>query len=123
MGLLLDSVIFIDHFNGIEEASQFIEQSYCDIHVSVITRAEVLIGFSNAKDSDNAKQLLDLFPSLNITKVEADLAAELRAKHRWKLPDALQAAVAVTHSLQLVTRNSKDFNEKKHNFVVLPYKI
>ena len=51
----------------------------------------------------------------------ADLAAELRRVHRWKLPDAFQAAVAQRNALHLATRNTDDFNPQRHSFVVVPY--
>lgn len=51
----------------------------------------------------------------------ADLAAELRLQYKWKIPDALQAACAVTNNTELATRNSKDFKPKKHGFVLIPY--
>ncbi|MDN5849370.1 MAG: hypothetical protein L0H63_06965 [Nitrococcus sp.] len=42
---LLDSVIRIDHFNGIRIATQFIGDHASESALSVITRAEVLAGF------------------------------------------------------------------------------
>ena len=65
--------------------------------------------------------LLDRFPTLIVDKPVADLAARLRREHRWKMPDALQAALARYHSLELVTRNTRDFPPDRHPFVVLPY--
>ncbi|MCP4629281.1 MAG: type II toxin-antitoxin system VapC family toxin [bacterium] len=53
----------------------------------------------------------------------ADLAAKLRREHSWKLPDAFQAAIARHHKIKLITRNSKDFDPHKHEFVEIPYKI
>jgi predicted nucleic acid-binding protein len=51
------------------------------------------------------------------------LAARLRREHRWKMPDALQAAVARHHGLDLVTRNTRDFPPEAHSFVVVPYAL
>jgi hypothetical protein len=47
----------------------------------------------------------------------------LRRTNGWKLPDAFQAAVALRHGLRLVTRNARDFDEKKHAFVLIPYRL
>ena len=80
MKWLLDSVILIDHFNGVELASRF-------------------------------------------TAAEADLAASLRRSEGWRLPDALQAAVAKLNRLGLVTRDAKDFPPERYDFVKLPYAI
>jgi predicted nucleic acid-binding protein len=42
--MLLDSVIVIDHLNGIRAATEFIAHNEREIRLSVITRAEVLAG-------------------------------------------------------------------------------
>ncbi|HEX2828253.1 MAG TPA: PIN domain-containing protein [Burkholderiales bacterium] len=121
MNLLLDSVILIDHFNGVEAATTYLAANYGDAAISVITRAEVLAGFAEA-DLKKAIQLLDTFVTLQIDEPIADLAASLRRKHGWKLPDAFQAALAQHHSLKLVTRNEKDFN-RRHAWVLVPYRV
>lgn len=120
MRFLLDSVILIDHFNNIEAATNYLQQNWEEIAISVITRAEVLAGFEPA-DALIAAQLLDRFPNLEMTVQVADLAATLRRQERWRLPDAIQAAFAQIHGLTLVTRNTRDFPPERYNFVVVPY--
>ena len=120
LSLLLDSVILIDHFNGRLEATRYLSQVGGTSALSVITRAEVLAGFAPA-DAAVAVRLLDRFPTLGIDTPVADLAAHLRREHRWKMPDALQAALARHHGLALVTRNTRDFPPEAHPFVVVPY--
>jgi len=117
---LLDSVILIDHFNGIGEATAYLGETRGEAAVSVITRAEVLAGF-DAADAGLAAALLDRFPTLDIDRTVADLAARLRHDLRWKMPDALQAALARHHGLHLVTRNTRDFPPDRYPFVVVPY--
>lgn len=121
MNYLLDSVILIDHFNGRPEATQFLLENR-ESAISVITRAEVLTGFDPVSEVQ-AKAFLSLFPTHQLTEADADLAASLRREHRWKLPDALQAAVAINHQLTLATRNSKDFDPARHAFVSIPYRL
>jgi predicted nucleic acid-binding protein len=121
-GILLDSVILIDHFNGIELATSYIRRIALEARVSAITRAEVLVGFEPA-DADRARQLLDGFLTIVIDVKIADLAAELRRTIRWRLPDALQAAVCIHHGLRLATRNVKDFSPDRFDFVVVPYEL
>ena len=70
-----------------------------------------------------AVRLLDSFTTLGIDAAIADLAAALRRSHGWKLPDALQAAVAQHHGLKLVTRKLRDFPPAKFAFVVEPYRV
>ena len=122
MRYLLDSVILIDHFNSVEAATTFLGEHGSECAVSVITRAEVLAGFT-LRTEPLARELLDVFPHLPITAEIADLAASLRRSERWKLPDALQAAVAVQHGLILVTRNSRDFKVGGTVDVVMPYRV
>ncbi len=87
--LLLDSVIAIDHLNNIHQTTHFIDKNYEVSLLSVITRAEVLAGASS-KNRSNIKQLLDSFETIPIILEVADLAADLRAKHKWRLPDAFR---------------------------------
>jgi len=119
---LLDSVILIDHFNGIEAATTFLSENGSECAISVITRAEVLAGFT-VRTEPLARELLDVFPHLPITSEIADLAASLRRSGHWKLPDALQAAVVVQHELVLVTRNTRDFASNGKLKVLVPYRV
>lgn len=120
--LLLDSVILIDHFNGIAEATRYLSECQGEAAISVITRAEVLTGFEPLP-ARKAMRVLDAFPTLGIDHAAADLAAALRRRHGWKLPDAFQAAIAQQYGLSLVTRNTRDFPAKKFAFVTIPYSV
>ena len=120
MRVLLDSVILIDHFNGLAAATAYLKMVHPVASLSVITRAEVLTGFDEAQLA-RALPLLDSFPVLPLTKEIADRAARLRREHRWKLPDALQAAFAEVHGMRLATRNTRDFDPAVHSFVHVPY--
>ena len=42
--VMIDSVIMIDHFNGIPAATKYLSEMQGKLAVSVITRAEVLTG-------------------------------------------------------------------------------
>ena len=120
---LLDSVILIDHLNGIEKATQFIlELDPRRTSISVITRAEIITGIKE-DDQSEIIYLLDQYKLLIIDKSIADLAATLRRTNSWKLPDAFQAALAQYHKVKLCTRNTKDFNPQRHEFVEIPYTI
>ncbi len=123
MKYLLDSVIVIDHFNGVSAATTFLSEHGGECALSVITRAETLAGLDEQSTSV-ARELLDIFMTLDMTTDIADRAAQLRRTERWKLPDAIQAAVAIQHGLTLVTRNTRDFRPRDTPLPVLvPYRI
>ena len=118
---LLDSVILIDHFNELQQATRFLlGLDPRKTAISVITRAEVLVGVEEEAEP-LVKAFLDQYQLLSIEKPDADLAASLRREHGWKLPDAFQATLAITHGCSLTTRNTKDFHPEQHDFVELPY--
>ncbi|TVS14266.1 MAG: type II toxin-antitoxin system VapC family toxin [Wenzhouxiangella sp.] len=122
MRYLLDSVIVIDHLNGIDAATDFLlcHSDLCAL--SVITRAEVLAGCADEQEA-TVTSLLSHFPTLPLTVDIGDLAARLRRSDRLKLPDAFQAAVAITHKLSLVTRNTRDFRPGGDLSVLIPYEL
>lgn len=120
---LLDSAVLIDHLRGIVPATTWLRGlKEGEAVISVITRAEVLAGGAPG-EAVAAFELCEQFACLPLTKETADHAADLRRANGWKLPDAFQAALAIDHGLRLVTRNSKDFSEKKHAFALIPYKL
>ena len=122
MKYLIDSVIVIDHLNGVELASAFLREHGGSAALSVFTRAEVLAGCDETRAAV-VRELLDVFPTLPITAEIADRAGALRRSQRWKLPDAMQAAVAMQHGLVLVTRNTRDFQPGGDPSVLIPYRM
>ena len=120
---LLDSVILIDHLRGAEPAVAWMDKlGEGEAAISVVTRTEVLSGGS-AEEAHPARELCDKFECLPLTKDDATNAADLRRTNGWKLLDAIQAAVAKRHGLKLVTRGARGFDEKKHAFVLIPYRL
>ena len=120
---LLDTVIVIDHLNGIVSATEWLrEEASGRAVISVITRAEVLAGIEK-NELEKMSVLIDSFECLTIGVSAADMAAKLRRKNQWKLPDAFQAALAIMNGLKLVTRNTKDFPPDRYSFVNVPYTI
>ena len=120
---LLDSAILIDHLRGIPDATKWLQRLHeGEAVISVITRAEVMAG-GTIEERAAAFDLCEQFECLPISKEIADYAADLRRTNRWKLPDAFQAALANDWNLRLVTRNTRDFKEKDHTFVLIPYRL
>ena len=119
---LLDSGVLIDHLNGLEPATAFLLSTADRAALSAITRAEVLTGFDE-EGAPVIAALLDRFDLVVVDRETADLAARLRRRHRWKLPDAIQAACALASDRLLATRDTKAFPPRRHTFVKVPYRI
>ena len=122
MSVLLDSVILIDHLNGIEAATAFLQANGASAAISSVTRAEVLAGCS-ALEAPRVAALLDRFRVLPMDAPVSDEAARVRRETGLKLPDAIQAAFALRHDLRLATRNLKDFRPARFPFVFAPYGV
>lgn len=122
MKYLLDSVVLVDHLNGVRGATRFVTEAGGQSAISVVARAEVLTG-ATARNEDLTVALLDRFVTLPINIEVADAAAQLRRDHGWKLPDALQAATALVSGLTLVTRDRKLFRGDARLKVELPYRV
>lgn len=118
---LIDSVILIDHLNGLKKATNWLRKNKSLCTISVITRAEVLAG-ALPPEKLIIEKLLSDFENIIITEQAANLAAEIRQKKKLKLPDAFQLALAQINNLILVTRNTKDFSPTM-KFIKVPYKI
>lgn len=120
---LLDAVILMDHLNGVVAATEYLSsQDWAEVCVSPITRAEVLAGARDAEVA-HVSVLLDGFTCLAVDANTADRAAAIRRDTPIWLPDAFQAALAETHGLQLVTRNTRDFYPQRFALVETPYRI
>jgi predicted nucleic acid-binding protein len=87
----------------------YIEQ-FDDLAISVITFMEVLgHSFKNTGEENFVRELLSIFRIIYIDQRIADIVVDIRKKRRIKLPDAIISATAISHDLQLVTRNVDDF--------------
>lgn len=75
---------------------------------SAITRME-LLSFPDLTDVEAAfiRQLLEPMTYLAVSQAIEDRTIEFRQFHRVKLPDAIIAATAQTHDLQLLTLDNK----------------
>ncbi len=120
-GVLLDSVIVIDAFNGIAQAESVVrENTGCAI--SVITWIEVMAGAKNDAQRELLRTGLKTFDLIAIDPAIAELAAAIRQERKLRLPDAIIFATARHRHLTLVTRNTKDFKPGTRG-VRIPYQL
>jgi predicted nucleic acid-binding protein len=108
MNALFDTNILIDYLNGIEAASTELGR-YRERLISVVTWIELLAGGHNDDENDVIELFLRDFRVVDITRLIAREAIDLRRTRRIRLPDALIWAAARSESALLVTRNTKDF--------------
>jgi toxin FitB len=101
---LVDTDVLVDHLRG---AQEFKPRSVIAVSYSVVTRAELFAG--RASQEPAVSKLLGPFRELPVDRRVAELGGRLRREHGIRLADALIAATALTHRLDLWTRNVRDF--------------
>ncbi|RDU97526.1 type II toxin-antitoxin system VapC family toxin [Trinickia dinghuensis] len=117
---LFDTNILIDYLGGVAAAKKELAR-YEERAISVITWMEVLVG-TPVDDQAAIRSWLSSFHVIGLDSEIASRAVEIRKRRRIRLPDAIVWASADTHSLLLVSRNTKDFPADEPG-VRVPYKM
>jgi predicted nucleic acid-binding protein len=102
--VLVDTDVFIDHLRGAFE----LKPGRHRVHYSVITRAEL---FAGNTATALVAQLLAPFREVAVDRAVAERGGRVVREFGIRLPDALIAASALEHGLQLATRNTSDFDK------------
>jgi predicted nucleic acid-binding protein len=102
--VLVDTDVFIDHLRGAKE----LKAGRHRLHYSVITRAEL---FAGTAATGVVTQLLGPLRELPVDRAIAEAAGRVRREAGIRLPDALIAATALEHKLEVATRNTRDFDQ------------
>jgi hypothetical protein len=100
--VLVDTDVLIDVLRGARTLSVIGHR----VSYSVITRAELFSG--HARDEESVRAVLSPFRELGVDATIAERAGRL-ARSRVEMSDALIAATALEHGLELTTRNTRDF--------------
>ena len=119
MKALFDSNILIDYLLGREEAALEFAR-YREKLISVVTWMEVLAGAKTPEHEDVVDMFLRDFRVVEITRLIARDAVELRRARPLRLPDAIIWASARAESALLVTRDTRAF-PKDEPAVRVPY--
>ena len=112
--ILCDTNIFIHAFNGnvqtIEELNQI---GHENIALSTITVMELFQGMGNKRELEIMKKRIRYYDFIEIdipvSKLALELVERFNLSHGLKIPDAIIAATAVVHQIELHTYNVKDF--------------
>jgi predicted nucleic acid-binding protein len=111
--LLLDTNIVIDLLRGRAPAKQWILNSRTELLLSTASVAELYAGVHNQQQKNQVERLI---PSLTLVGISAEVAKQAGLykgryfkSHGTDIIDAIIAATAELHSLQLVTMNTKHF--------------
>lgn len=100
-----------DQFVGLFEAAA---RGNLTIALSTITLAEVLTGPFKAGQTALAKRYekaLSQYEVISVSPAIAALAAQLRARYRLKLPDAIQLASALDIGAAALVTHDRDFSQ------------
>jgi len=123
MRYLIDTTVLIPYFAGNQHAVTLIKQLLPDgIAVSILSYLEAYQGAIEEADPEAAKRQFNAFfrgiPVLAVSPAVAKRCAEIRSllKEQGKNPrkrafDLVIAATALEHGLEVVTHNTKDFDD------------
>ena len=112
--VLCDTNIFIHAFNGDTETISALQSiGYDNILLSSITVMELYQGMGNKKELQEMKKKIKYYDviefDMGISKRAIQLVDQFNLSHGLLIPDAIIAATAVVHRIELFTYNVKDF--------------
>lgn len=117
--ILCDTNIFIEIYRNNSDIIDIVKNlGQENISISDVSCAELLFGARNTKELNMIRKDLDSLAVLPFHSDISSLAVRLVEKyclsHKLSLPDALIAATALIHDVELYTLNVKDFKYLKN---------
>ena len=113
--ILCDTNIFIEIYRRNDKVRTvlFEKIGFENIVISDVTRAELFYGAINKAELQIIRKDISSIPVLHIdpyiSKMAVDIVEKFCLSHRTDLEDALIAATAISHGIELYTINVKDF--------------
>jgi len=112
--VLCDSNIFIEVFHNHSEIEMILNDiGFDNIFVSDVIKAELFFGAKDKRELQVIKKYLNKYLSLTIqpkiSRMAVDFVESYCLSQKLALPDALIAATAIYHNIELFTLNTKDF--------------
>ena len=113
--ILCDTDILIEFYKNTPQILQeFKHIGHTHLAISAITQGELYFGALNKAELEKIKRHLSLLHQFPPTKAISHKFLELMEtyclSHKLSLPDALIAATALVHKVELYTLNRKDFH-------------
>ena len=110
---LLDTNIFIEIYRGNVAIASIVDDMQ-EIAVCDVVRAELFYGARNKLDLQEISADLDGLPIFSLQPQISEMAVNLVKtyclSHKLEFADALIAATAIFHNVELFTLNRKDFD-------------
>ncbi|MFW6192915.1 MAG: type II toxin-antitoxin system VapC family toxin [Gemmatimonadota bacterium] len=110
--LLLDTDVLVEYLRGRPRAAEYLERLDGELHVSVVTVAELFAGAREGEE-DRLRRFLATFAVRPVTESVAEAGGRYRGSwgpsHGTGLADALIAATASETGCTLVTFNERHF--------------
>ena len=112
--ILCDTNVLIEFYkNNLQVVQELRYLGQNQLAISAVTQAELYFGALNKAELQRIKKHLTLLTQFPLDAATSttflDLMETYCLSHKLNLPDALIAATAIVHQLELYTLNTKDF--------------
>jgi predicted nucleic acid-binding protein len=127
MKITLDTNIFINvkeeekpYFEYSSKILNAVEDGYLKGVISIITIAELCLGYYNAKKPKEKDEYLsnlysqDNYIIVNLNRVLADQSAKIRSETKLRLPDSIIVAASIQESTSFLISNDEKFNRAEN---------
>lgn len=121
MKAVFDTNILIDYLNGIAAAKKELDQ-YKRKQISIVSFIEVMVGAQSPEEEKTIRGFLNSFEILELSAEVSEESISLRKNLNLKIPDSIVYATARVQGCNLVTRNTKDFDDEWPDIRV-PYQV
>jgi hypothetical protein len=124
--VVIDTDVLIDVSHKNEKAISYLEnlETNYELAISLITQMELMVGCRNKQESAVLDRFLKRFQVIklneSISNSAVDLLRHYRLSHGLLIPDALIASTALSLSVDLATKNQRDYRFIE-NLNLLPY--
>jgi len=112
--ILCDTDVYIEYFKGKADAKSLFDKiGVSNLAISAVTVMELYYGALNARELGKIKKAISTLRMIiigsEVCQKAIDLMERYSKSHGLRIPDALIAATAISHSSPLLTYNSRDF--------------